>query len=69
MGNIHNLYGIAYGNGTFVAVGLDGLILSSPDGITWTQKNSGVIGDLFGITFANNKFVTVGENGIILQSD
>jgi hypothetical protein len=35
------LNGVTYGNGLFVAVGEDGTILTSPDGVTWTQRTSG----------------------------
>ncbi len=59
---------ITYGNGTFVAVGIDHaisplipIILTSPDGKTWTQRTSPVTeGYLSGITYANNTFVVVG---------
>ena len=35
------LYGVAYGNNTFVVVGWAGQILTSPDGVTWTEKGHG----------------------------
>ncbi len=35
------LDGISYGNNTFVAVGDVGTVLTSPDGATWTIRNSG----------------------------
>jgi hypothetical protein len=41
LGQPHNLFGVAYGNGLFVAVGNDGTILTSPDGVSWTQRTSG----------------------------
>jgi photosystem II stability/assembly factor-like uncharacterized protein len=62
------LVGITYGNSTFVAVGESGTILTSPDGVTWTSRNSGTTNSLWGITYANNKFVAVGEAGAILTS-
>ena len=40
----NSLNGVAYGNGLFVAVGEDGAILTSPDGVGWTLRNSGKIG-------------------------
>jgi hypothetical protein len=33
--------GVTYGNGLFVAVGQFGTILTSPDGVNWTQRTSG----------------------------
>ena len=56
----NNLSGVAYGNGTFVAVGDSGTILTSPDGVTWTIRTSGTDSDLFAATYANGIFVVVG---------
>jgi hypothetical protein len=57
---------VAYGNGAFVAVGLDGEILSSPDGVTWTSENQNEAFN--GVTFGNGAFVVVGSNGTVLTS-
>ncbi|HEX3029279.1 MAG TPA: hypothetical protein VHT34_08255 [Clostridia bacterium] len=43
-------------------------IWSSPDGVTWTPRNSGITSDLYGITFGRNTFLAVGDGGRILQS-
>jgi hypothetical protein len=51
-----------------VAVGDDGLILSSPDGQKWTRRASGTSETLLQVTYGNGTFVTVGEGGTILQS-
>jgi hypothetical protein len=60
------LNAIAFGNGTFVALGSD-TILSSPDGLTWsTSKTTGL--SLSAIAFGNDSFVAVGAEGAILQS-
>jgi hypothetical protein len=61
------LLGITYGNG-FVAVGANGTVLSSGDGVSWTSKASGVGYNLNGATYSNGTFVIVGDNGTILQS-
>ena len=61
-----NLGGITYGNNLFVAVGVSGTILTSPDGITWTSRTSGTNNWLDGITYGNGLFVAVGLNGTIL---
>jgi hypothetical protein len=37
----NHLLGVTYGDGTFVAVGNRGTILTSPDGETWAQRSSG----------------------------
>jgi hypothetical protein len=66
------LSGVAYGSGTFVAVGQDaansvGTILTSPDGITWT-RTSPTSNALYGVTYANGIFVAVGYEATILTS-
>jgi hypothetical protein len=63
-----DLLGVAYGNSTFVVIGTGGTILTSPDGITWTQQTSGTANTLNAIAFGNGMFVTVGVGGTILTS-
>jgi hypothetical protein len=57
------LYGVTYGNNTFVATGETGILFTSSDGITWTHLYIESIANLYGITYASNKFVMVGGNG------
>jgi len=68
----HNwLYGVAYGNQSFVAVGEDGNILRGADNDTlnvWDNMTSPTTIDLNGVTFGNNTFVGVGDNGTIVRS-
>lgn len=47
-------------NNLFVAVGSGGLIATSVDGVTWTQRTSGVSVDLKAVAFGNGFFVAVG---------
>jgi len=68
------VFGIAYGNGRYVAVGQYsasdfGFIQTSEDGIHWTTRGdgpdlppsgSGFIFDLYDVTFGNGLFVAVG---------
>ena len=69
------LYGVAWGNGIFVAVGLTGTVLSSVDGITWTPQTSGTTYHLRDVGFGDDTFFAVGQNDwtddlyVILQSD
>ncbi len=42
----------AYGNNTYVVVGELGTIITSPDGTTWTERDSGNSNYLRGITFS-----------------
>ncbi len=62
------LTGVAYGNGTFVAVGERGTILTSPDGTAWTESSSGTERFLYAAAYGNGTFVAVGEAGTILTS-
>jgi hypothetical protein len=54
------LNGVAYGNGTFVAVGDDGIVVTSPDGVTWTERNSGTNSNFYAVAYGNGTFVAVG---------
>jgi hypothetical protein len=50
---------VTYGNGTFVAVGDGGTILTSPDVASWTQRTSGGQ-SLYGVAYGKGLFVAVG---------
>ena len=50
-----SLRGLAYGNGTFVAVGYSDT-LTSPDGITWTPRPLAALS----VTYGNGIFAGVG---------
>ena len=64
----NTLNAVAYGNNVFVAVGGNGTIITSPDGVTWTLRSSGTINDLYGITYNNNTFIAVGQAGAVVTS-
>jgi hypothetical protein len=53
-----SLTGVVYGNRQFLVVGAD-TILSSADGVTWVQRQSGTL-NLSGVAFGNGQFVAVG---------
>ena len=65
---LQNLWGVASGAGLFVAVGDNGTILTSPDGLAWTARASGTTNWLVGVAFASNQFVAVGDKGMLLTS-
>ena len=65
---LYFLENVAYGNGIFVAVGDWGTILTSRDGVKWTQQHSGTDEDLQGVAYGNGTFVVVGRYGGILTS-
>ncbi|HEX5222494.1 MAG TPA: hypothetical protein VFZ59_23265 [Verrucomicrobiae bacterium] len=62
------LYGLAFGNGKFVAAGASGLITTSTDGTSWQSQASGTTAHLYHVNYDNGQFVTVGESGTILSS-
>ena len=57
-----NLEGVAFGNGRWVIVGDDGLILSSTDGSQWTQEANPAPASLDDVVFGNGTFVALGSN-------
>lgn len=62
--------GIAYGNGTFVAIGDGGTLAYSTDGITWTNKTIfGGNGSFETICYGNGKFVALGNGTINAYSE
>ena len=63
------LNGVAYGNGRFVAVGDNGSIVTSSNGLDWVLNPSGVSNQLNTIIFAAGRFVAGGSSGLILWSD
>lgn len=50
---------VAFGNGTFVAVGDKGLIMTSPDGVKWTKRSAGVSRTFNDVTFSSGRFIAV----------
>lgn len=56
------LANITFGNGVFVAGGMNGIIVSSADnGDTWTSRTSGIAGKITGVAYGNGTFVAVSE--------
>jgi hypothetical protein len=53
-------WGVAYGNGLFVAVRNDGSCYSSPDGLTWTARGQLASYTTYGpVTFGGGRFIVV----------
>ena len=59
---------ITHGNNIFIAIGENGMILTSTDGLNWIQGNSGTTEKLNGVAYGNNMFIVVGDNGTLLSS-
>jgi hypothetical protein len=65
----NNLYGVRFGNNTFVGVGVSGNIVRSTDnGSSWDNVTSPTANHLYGVGFGNNTFVGVGASGNIVRS-
>ena len=64
-----SLNAVAWGDGQFVAVGDEGLIATSPDGVVWTRQENVEAADLLGIAWNGARYVAVGGWGVILVSD
>lgn len=62
------LNSVAWGNGTFVAVGDEGSLLTSADGEEWVEQWSTTSADLNRVAWDGESFVAVGEGGAILAS-
>jgi|GEM_PF-1648561 len=62
--------GVTFGKGLFVATGDNGAVLSSPNGITWTERASGTTNHLNKISFDNvsGEFITAGVGGAMVTS-
>jgi|GEM_PF-6370642 len=67
--NVNNLTSITHANDTFVAVGR-GIILSSPDAITWTSHDLSLTSnDRFRqVNFVTGLFIATGTRGLIFTS-
>lgn len=66
--NLFTAYGMAYGNGIFMAVGENGKCATSTDGVTWTLKkqfeNQFGTQQAYGIAYSSSQgFLVVGANG------
>ncbi len=62
------LSAVNFGNNIFVVVGWSGRILTSHDGIQWTERSSGTSNNLKDVIFENGSFLVVGNSGTMLSS-
>jgi hypothetical protein len=51
---------VAYGNGTWVAVGTDGAVMTSTDGEEWILLEDAPVRDWRAVSYGNGRFVAVG---------
>ena len=59
---------VTYGGGIYVTVGRGGVILTSPNGISWTSRSSGTSNNLKGVAYGDGQFVAVKDYGEHLTS-
>lgn len=50
------------------AVGGDGTVVTSTDGVVWTARSAGTTANLYGLASSGSAFVAVGETGAIVTS-
>jgi uncharacterized repeat protein (TIGR02543 family) len=63
-----SLRGVAWTGSYYVAVGQDGVILTSSGGSTWKLQVSGTTDDFYGVGWAGTRCVAVGYGGMIMTS-
>ena len=63
-----SLHALTFADGSFVAVGDAGAILTSPDGVNWTPRYSSTADDLLAITYGQGLYVAIGSAPTILTS-
>jgi hypothetical protein len=63
-----SLHAAIHGGAGFVVVGDTGTILTSDDGVSWTNRQSGTSRSLYDVAWGNGTYVAVGEAGAILTS-
>lgn len=59
---------LVHAEGRTVAVGADGLVLMSADGVTWQPRNSGIKSRLLGVAYAAGRFTAIGVRGTLITS-
>jgi len=59
---------ITYGNGTFVAVAVEGKVMTSTDGTTWVERTPAETNTWTSVTYGNGTFVAVSQNGRAMTS-
>ncbi len=62
-----DLYSVAWGDGTYVAVGDSGTVVSSANGGPWVAAQLGT-NNLYGVAYGDGRFVAVGGGGTVLVS-
>ncbi len=62
------LYGVTQTADGFLAVGDSGVIITSPDALTWVRKTVGTLEALLQIAYGNGRYLVAGSHGVVLTS-
>jgi hypothetical protein len=62
IGTSGDVLALAYGSGTYVAVGTAGVVYTSANAVAWTPDTTGVSADLTCLTFGNGLFVAASSS-------
>ncbi|HUE35966.1 MAG TPA: hypothetical protein VMO20_01145, partial [Candidatus Acidoferrum sp.] len=65
---LKDLRSVTYGAAGFLAVGTNPTMVTSPDGVNWTQQNPGAYGPFESATFGNGYYLVTGANALVLTS-
>ncbi|MCI0748428.1 MAG: hypothetical protein L0Y58_23730 [Verrucomicrobia subdivision 3 bacterium] len=63
---------VTYANGTFVAVGHPGMIITSANGTNWTKRSKdmgGTGGGIFGLAYGSGLFAAAQDKGLFTSAD
>ncbi len=65
----NDLTDIVYGHGVFVAVGRQGVILTSRNGLIWRIAEQDHVDDWQAVAYRDGRFLVAGDRGTVLYSD
>ncbi|MEI9863492.1 MAG: hypothetical protein WDN00_02845 [Limisphaerales bacterium] len=64
----HQMNGVVFATGKFVAVGASGVVSISADATNWIESATATTNNLNGLIYADGKFVAVGDGGCLETS-
>lgn len=67
-GTLSGLISVTSGDGKLVAVGNNGVVLTSADGIAWSMHNAGANVALNQVIWTGERFIAVGDSGTVADS-
>jgi len=68
-GITNSLFGVAQGQGQFVAVGQYGVVFTSSNGVAWSSQSSGTANNLYAVAYTDVGFVAVGDSDYVTSSN